>query len=119
MEPRSYSDPVAWQKAIDLAEATYRATSGWPSAESFGLTSQTRRAAASIPANIAEGKGRTGSREFLHHLSIAHGSLWELETHLHLARRLDYLAENVLDALLSQTAEVSRLIRGLIRSLQT
>jgi four helix bundle protein len=79
---QSFRDLVAWQRAMDLAEGVYHATSTWPRDEVFGLTAQVRRAAVSVMANIAEGHGRTGSREFLHHLSIADGSLSEVEAHL-------------------------------------
>lgn len=72
----------------------------------------------SVPANIAEGKGRTGSREFLHHLSIAHGSLCEVETHLHIAEHLAYMDQHALGPLLEQSSEVGRLIRGIMKSLR-
>jgi four helix bundle protein len=95
-----------------------QATRAWPREELFGLTSQARRAAAAVPANIAEGHGRLGPKEFLHHLSIAVGSLHELETHLQLAQRLEFLDEDACSALEDQTAEVGRLLGGLIRSLR-
>ena len=115
---RDYQNVIAWQKATDLVEAVYSATASWPAREGFGLTSQAQRAAVAIPANIAEGKGRTGTREFLHGLSIAHGSLCELETHLLIAGRLASIGETAPDALLDQSAEVGRLLQGLIRSLR-
>ena len=115
---RSYHDLVAWQKGMDFVEAVYRATRGWPKDETFGLVSQARRAAVSIPANIAEGQGRSGPRELLHYLSIAHGSLCEAETHLLIARRLDYLDQPTLDALLNNSSEVGRILQGFIRSLR-
>lgn len=80
-----YRDLKAWQLAVELADHIYTIKEGWPSREQFGLTSQTRRAAVSVPANIAEGQGRVGKREFPHRLSIAYGSLCELETLIHLA----------------------------------
>lgn len=104
---------------MDLVEGVYRATASWPNEERYGLTSQARRAAVSVPANVAEGKGRTGSTEFAHHLSIAHGSLSELETHLLIAHRLTYLDDAALQPLLRQSAEVGRLLQGLIRSLRS
>jgi four helix bundle protein len=82
MSVQSYQDLTAWQRAMDLVEAVYRATQSWPREELYGLTNQARRAAVSVPANIAEGKGRFGPAEFLHHLSMATGSLHETETHL-------------------------------------
>ena len=118
MRERSYRDLVAWQKAMDLATEVYSASRDWPKEELYGLTNQVRRAVASVPANIAEGQGRTGSNELLHHLSIAHGSLYEAETHMMLAGRLGYLDDPGMETLLRQTEEVGRLLGGLIRSLR-
>jgi four helix bundle protein len=115
---QSFRDLIAWQRAMDLAAAVYEVTRSWPREEIYGLTAQTRRAAVSVMANIAEGKGRTGSREFLHHLSIADGSLAEVEAHLLLAQRLGFLDETTMAPLLQQIAETRRLVRGLIRGLR-
>jgi four helix bundle protein len=115
---QGYRDLVVWQKAMDLVEGVYRVTHGWPKDELYGLTNQIRRAAVSIPANVAEGQGRTGAREFLHHLSIACDSLHELETHLLIARRLSYLDGQQCDSLINQTTEIDRLLHGLIKSLR-
>ena len=114
---KSYRDLIAWQKAMDLVEQVHRVTRNWPSDERYELTSQVRRAAVSVPANIAEGQGRSGSKELLHHLSIANGSLHEAETHLLIAKRLGYLEGQACDGLLRQTAEVGRLLYGLRRSI--
>jgi four helix bundle protein len=86
-----FRDLVAWQRAMDLAEGVYHASATWPREEVFGLTAQARKAAVSVMANIAEGQGRTGPREFMHHLSIADGSLSEVEAHLLFAHRLRFL----------------------------
>jgi four helix bundle protein len=91
MALQSYQELSVWQKAMFLAEACYRITWEFPREEMFGLTSQIRRAAVSIPANIAEGQGRQYTKEFLRHLSIARGSLEELETHLILTYRVGLL----------------------------
>lgn len=115
---RGYRDLIAWQKGVELVGSVYRATGSWPRDEQFGLINQTRRSVVSVPANIAEGKGRTGSREFLHHLSIAHGSLCEVETHLHIAEYLAYMDQHALGPLLEQSSEVGRLIRGIMKSLR-
>jgi four helix bundle protein len=115
---QTYSDLIVWRKAIDPVEDVYKATQGWPREEMYGLTSQIRRAVVSIPANIAEGQGRGSARDFHRFLAIANGSLIESETHLHIAHRLGYLHEDVLGPLLQKTAEVSRLLQGLSRSLQ-
>jgi four helix bundle protein len=110
---------IAWQKAIDLVEVVYRETYAWPRDELYGLTNQTRRAAVSVPSNIAEGRGRSGAKEFLHHLSIAHGSLCELETQLVIAQRLGYADEQRHAELSTRATEVGRLINGLIRSVRS
>ncbi len=115
---RSYRDLVAWQKAMVLVKDVHRITQGWPEQERYGLTSQVRRAAVSVPSNIAEGQGRTGTKELLHHLSIAHGSLYEVETHLLIAQQLEYIDDPACHTPMAQTEEVGRLLGGLIRSLR-
>jgi four helix bundle protein len=115
---RGFRDLVAWQRAIDLSEAVYLATKTWPAEEMYGLTSQVRCAAVSVMANIAEGNGRSGPREFLHHLSIADGSLSEVEAHLLFAHRLRFIDDATLDRLMHQIEETRSLVRGLIRSLR-
>lgn len=115
---RHYKDLKAWQRSMDLVESVYRLTSDWPSSEQYGLTSQIRRASYSVPGNIAEGQGRTGSREFLHYLSIAHGSLQEIETYLLIAIRLRFSNPPDVKQAIAILAEVGRLLRGLIRKLQ-
>jgi four helix bundle protein len=118
MAGQSYRDLVAWQRAMDLWFAVHEMTQGWPREERFESTSQVRRAANSVPANIAEGQGRQCLREFLHHVSIANGSLFELETHLIGAARFGYLDAQDLDILLRRTAEDGRLLNGLMRNLR-
>ena len=114
---RGYRDLIAWQKAMGLVRETYQLTRSWPADERFGLTLQARRAAVSVPANIAEGSGRTGPRHLRNHLSIAHGSLCELETHVLVARDLGFMETLETDALLERSEEVGRIIRGLLKSL--
>jgi four helix bundle protein len=89
MTVRRYSDLLAWQKAMELVEEVYNITKGFPQDERYGLTNQIRKAAVSIPSNIAEGQSR-GSRDFIRFLSIAHGSLSEVETQMEIALRLGY-----------------------------
>jgi four helix bundle protein len=113
---RSYKDLVAWQKAMDLVTATYRATAGFPRDELFGLTSQLRRAAVSIPSNIAEGQGRLSEKEFRHFLGQARGSLMEAETQLQIAENLGYLRTEQTMPLLQSCAEVGRILNGLLAS---
>jgi four helix bundle protein len=115
---RRYSDLLAWQKAMDLVEAVYAATKSLPREEIYGLTNQIRRSAVSIPSNIAEGHCRNGRREFVHHLSIALGSLGELETQILIASRLGYLSAETLPELRDLASEMGRIIVGLMHSLE-
>ena len=114
---KSYRDLIVWQKAMDLVEVVYKMTQSFPNEECYGLTSQIRRAAVSVPSNIAEGHSRKSSKEFLHYLSIAYGSLGELETQIQIAQRLTYLQKDEAERLLEKAAEVGRLSNGLSRSL--
>jgi four helix bundle protein len=118
MSLQSYKELEVWQLAMDLAEQCYKVTRTYPKEELFGLTSQIRRAAASIPANIAEGQGRDHTKEFLNHLSIARGSLMELETHLMLSQRVSLLKKESLDPLLVLTDRISRMLSGLRKALE-
>ena len=118
MAVKHYRDLEVWQLAMDLAQECYRVTKAFPREELFGMTSQIRRAAASIPANIAEGQGRHHTKEFLNHLSTARGSLLELETHLILSQRVDLLPQKALGDLLQTTDRISRMMSGLRRSLE-
>jgi four helix bundle protein len=118
MESQNYKGLVAWQKAMALAESVYSISAVMPLEERFGLTAQTRRAAVSIPSNIAEGQGRRTDGEFLNQLSFAHGSVRELETHVMLAQRLRMLTPKVVEQLLSSAGEVGRLVTGLANSIE-
>lgn len=115
---QSYRDLVAWQRGVQLVTKVYSATRDWPREEMYGLTAQVRRAAVSIPANVAEGQGRATTRDFIRHLSIAYGSLLEVETHLLISGELGYLSNAPLEALLAQTAELGRILNGLSQSLR-
>jgi four helix bundle protein len=114
---RSYKDLVAWQKAMDLVTSTYRLSGKFPKEEVFGLTSQLRRAAVSIPSNIAEGQGRLSTNEFRHFLGQARGSLMEVETQIQIARNLDYIQGQDADPIFASCAEVGRILNGLLSSL--
>ncbi|MCC6125837.1 MAG: four helix bundle protein [Pirellulales bacterium] len=118
MAIHDYRDLIVWQKAIDLVEAIYLATTKFPREELYGLTIQLRRAAVSVPSNIAEGHGRTSTRDFLHFLSVSHGSLKEVETQIIIAERLKYIENPIKDGLFEKTSEVGRLISGLSYSLR-
>ena len=103
---------------MTLAESCYRLTRQFPREELFGLTSQIRRAAGSVPANIAEGHGREDTGNFVQHLRISQGSLKELETHLILAERVGILQAPELQTALAQCESLGKMVRALIRSLQ-
>lgn len=115
---KHYRELEVWQLAMDVAQECYRVTKAFPREELFGMISQIRRAAAAIPANIAEGQSRDHTKEFLHHLSIARGSLMELETHLILSQRVNLLSQADIENLLQMTDRISRMMSGLRRSLQ-
>ena len=112
---RNHRSLKAWQKAIELIERVYAETRTFPKEELFGLTSQMRRAAVSVPANIAEGAARSGSKELLRFLSIAEASLSELDTHVEIARRLEYLKD---DRLVDEIDAVAGLLLGLSASVR-
>ena len=118
MKVKSYQELIAWQKAMDLVEDVYRASKSFPKEETYALTSQIRRAAVSVPSNIAEGQGRRTTSDFLRHLSIAYGSLCEVETQILIAHRLGYIDQDTTRKLLSGSAEIGRLINGLLASLK-
>ena len=113
-----FKDLVAWRKAMDLVNAVYDATDRFPKRETYSLTDQIRRAAVSIPSNIAEGQAHYSNREFLHFLRHSRGSLAELETQLLIAQRRNYLSESDTARLLKQADELSRILSGLINSLR-
>jgi|SRR6516225_9315056 four helix bundle protein len=114
----SYRDLLVWQKGIELVIACYRVAESFPKTELFGLCSQLKRAIVSVPANIAEGHGRRSTKEFLHHLSIAYGSLMEVETHLQIALQLGFIDVQTLNSHLERSQEVGRMLNGLMRSLR-
>jgi four helix bundle protein len=113
-----YQDLIAWQKAKVLATEIYRATENFPKSEMYGLTSQLRRAAVSVPSNIAEGQGRLTKGEFCHFLGQARGSLLELETQLAISVDLSFLQQTEFKQLQERSAEVCRILNGLIDSVR-
>ncbi|MFQ5586379.1 MAG: four helix bundle protein [Thermodesulfobacteriota bacterium] len=118
MTIQTYRDLEVWQEAMSLTTEVYHLTRSYPREETYGLTSQTQRAAVSVPANIAEGHSRKSRKEFHHHVSIARGSLAELETHLLLAHRLEYLTRQEMEKVWEMAQRVGRLVNGLLRSLK-
>lgn len=118
MSVQDYRDLEVWQQAMDLVMDVYRETSQFPGHEIYALTSQLRRAAVSIASNIAEGQGRRTTKEFLNHLSIARGSLLEVQTQIEIAYRLEYLKLPNAQSVHQQITIVARLLNGLIRALE-
>jgi four helix bundle protein len=119
MSIASYRDLRVWQNAMDIAEACYRLTVQIPREEMYGLTSQIRRAAASMPANIAEGYGRNSRGSYVQFLRIAQGSLKELETHLLLAQRLAFVQGPSVDPVLESCDQLGRMLFSLIKQLES
>jgi four helix bundle protein len=118
MAVQSYRDLHVWQASMDLVETVYRLMQALPQREIYALCNQMQRAAVSIPSNIAEGHARDSTKEYLHHLSIALGSLAELETQVIVAKRLAYIQQSDADATLNKATDVGRMLRGLQKSLK-
>lgn len=114
----SYRDLIVWQKATAMVTGIYRATRRFPREESFGLTSQLRQSAVSVPSNIAEGQGRLSKGEFRQFLGQARRSLIEMETQMVIAGNLGFLDSKAVEELIDRSGEVSRRLHGLIKSLQ-
>jgi four helix bundle protein len=108
----------AWQLGMELAEHVYLLTDSFPKSETYGMTSQIRRSAISIPSNLAEGHGRTSSKEFLHFIAIAYGSICELETQILLSHRLKYIDIPDSETVLALLIETSKTIRGLQKAIK-
>jgi four helix bundle protein len=115
---RSYRDLRVWQDSMDLVVETYRTTSRFPKEERYSLVDQLRRAAVSVPSNIAEGHGRSRTGDYLRYLSVAVGSLHELETQVQIATRLEYISDDVQKKLLDACAAIGRMLSALIRALR-
>jgi four helix bundle protein len=113
----SYKDLVVWQQAMNLAVAIYGLTKSWPKDELYGLTAQARRAASSVPANIAEGYGRENRGSYQQFLRIAQGALKELETHLLISERVGIASSDAVAPLMAESESVGKLLRRLIRKL--
>ncbi|MGH7137454.1 MAG: four helix bundle protein [Pirellulales bacterium] len=119
MTVTNYRDLIAWQKAMDLTVAVYELSEKFPREEIFGLTFQMRKAAVSVPSNIAEGQARRSTKEFSHHLSIALGSTAEIETQTFVAIRINYVTQTESSTVLGLATEVKKLVNGLMNSLET
>jgi four helix bundle protein len=116
---KSFKELTVWQKAYQLCLTIYRITKGYPKEEIYGLTSQMRRAALSVPCNIAEGYGRKTTPDYLRSLYIAYGSVCELETQILLSVDLEYIRGQGIATLQDNIDEVERMLKALIKSLET
>jgi len=114
---KTYRDLLVWQKAMSLVTEIYRASKSFPQIEAYGLTSQLRRCAVSIPSNMAEGYGRHSTQEYLRFLHIAAGSLYELQTQVEISRNLGYLDRSETERLYALSREIERMLSSLIRKL--
>jgi len=117
MKVRNYQELIVWQKAMDLVDEVYKASASFPREETYGLRSQIRNAAVSVASNIAEGQGRRTTPDFLRHLSIAYGSLREVETQILIAPRFRYVPQGRCTEIIDLAGEVGRLLNGLMASL--
>jgi len=115
----SYRDLKVWQRGMKLVEQVYTLTEPFPASEKYELTSQLRRAAVSVPSNIAEGWGHSSQKQYIHFLELARSSLFEIETQIRIANRLGYVNADERDQLLSETDAQSKMLLSLMRSLRS
>ena len=118
MSVSRFRELKAWQLGMDLAERVYLITDSFPKSEIYGLTSQIRRCAVSVPSNLAEGHGRNSAKEFLQFIAISFGSICELETQILLSHRLKYINSQDYDTVLALLIETSKTIRGLQKAIK-
>ncbi|MDA0346782.1 MAG: four helix bundle protein [Verrucomicrobia bacterium] len=116
---QTYRDLIVWQKSLVLVTSVYQATKDFPSTEIYGLTSQIRRSAVSIPSNIAEGYGRKSNKDFIRFLQISKGSLFELQTQWEISSNLRYLEKGVLNVFNASTLEIEKMLSSLISKIRT
>ena len=114
----SHKELIVWQKAMDLVSEIYRATENLPQREMYALASQMRRAAVSVPSNIAEGRSRNSRKDFVHFLRMSYGSVSELETQLLISRRLSFMNEKDMEKVLPLLEEVSKMLRAMVQKLE-
>src|SRR4051812_34682467 len=117
MKVRDYTELIVWQKAMEFVTEVYKASENFPQRELYGLSSQLRRAAVSIPSNLAEGQGRRSTGEFKHFIGNAQGSLCEAETEIRIAGNLGYLKADTISDLLAKSSEIGKIMHGLQSSL--
>ena len=118
MKSSNYKELKVWQKAMDLTVEVYKLVKLLPKEETYALSDQMRRAVVSIPSNIAEGQGRNSDKEFIQFLSIARGSLWELETQIEICLRIGYIDQSLTTNMYNLIAEISKMINALSNSLK-
>lgn len=114
---KSYRDLIVWQKSMGFVTLVYNITSRFPDSEKFGLTSQVRRSAVSIPSNIAEGYGRNYTKDYIRFLQIARGSLFECQTQLEIGLNLGYLVSDNLNEIMAISSEIEKMLNSLINKL--
>ncbi len=119
MDIRPHRKLEVWRQSLVLVKTIYQITESFPKAEQFGLTSQIRRAAVSIPSNLAEGAGRSGKKEFGYFLNVAQGSSSELDTQVELAKMLGYVNEDVYSDMMNQLTTISKMLYGLARKVRS
>jgi len=119
MVVKSYRDLIVWQKSISLVKSVYTLTSCFPREELYGLTSQVRRSAVSVPSNIAEGCGRGTTKDYIYFLRISFGSLYELQTQLVIAGELEYVSDEMVGPILALSDEIEKMIAVLIKKLES
>ena len=113
-EVKTYKDLLVWQKAIHFVTQVYKAVKGFPQEELYGLTSQIKRAAVSIPSNIAEGYGRKSTKDYLRFLQIAMGSIFEIQTQLEISKNLEFVSESSFGELYEYSREIERMLSSMI-----
>jgi len=116
---KNYRDLILWQKSVELVLDIYKLTEQFPQKEFFGITAQIRRCAVSIPSNVAEGFGRKPNKEFMRFLTIAMGSLFELQTQLFISLKLDFINQEIHKIVYSDTREIEIILKTLIEKLKT
>lgn len=114
----SHRDLKVWQKSVELVDRVYDLSTTWPREERYGLTSQVRRASVSVPSNIAEGNGRTTTRDYLRFIDHSYGSLMEVDTQMHVARNRGYIRDSEELELINQVTEIAKMLNGLVASLR-
>lgn len=114
---KTYTELFVWQKSMELVTGIYKDTQSFPKEEIYGLTSQIRRSAVSIPSNIAEGFGRKSQQDFIRFLKISMGSLFELQTQLRISKNIGFLNESRFNVLFEETREVERMLSAFIQSI--